>query len=112
MEIGKGDLEVGRDWLWMARKEKRSRRDAEIRGGLLLVHLEGVVEPVVDAGEGHAVGADLAVGAGAFCVGEVDHGFGASEVIVKGLGLALEEHVAFGVEDERGAGDLFGDAVT
>jgi hypothetical protein len=53
----------------------------------------------------------LAMGAGAFGVGETDHCFGAGQVIIESLGLAREKHIALGVEDERGAGDLFGYAI-
>ena len=58
---------------------------------------EGVIQPVVNAREGEAMGSNLAVSAGAFSGGETHEGSGAGEVLVEFLGLASEEHVLFSV---------------
>src|SRR5580698_7384680 len=71
----------------------------------------GFVEPVEHPGAEQALGADLAVGAGALGVGEAGQGGGCGQVLHQFLGLAAEELVGLGAADEHWAGDLLGDPV-
>ena len=70
---------------------------------------QGFVEPVEHPGAQQALGAGLAVGAGAFGVGEVAQGGGCGQVGHQFFGLAEEELVGFAAAGEHRAGDLLGD---
>jgi hypothetical protein len=51
------------------------------------------------SGKGQPVSADLTWGAGSLRLGEPNHCLRTREVLVECLRLALEEHVAFGIQD-------------
>ena len=52
------------------------------------------------------MGSHLAVSAGAFRRSETHEGPGAGEVVIEFLGLAFEEHIFLGVENEGRTGDF------
>jgi hypothetical protein len=70
---------------------------------------QGFVEPVEHPGAQQALGADLAVGAGALDVGEAGQGSGCGQVLHQFFGLAEEEPVGLAAADEHRAADLLGD---